>query len=91
MKIDSSYKTASASTSPAKPRETPAPSPDSAEVHLSAAAARLSAGESAPVDRARVSAIKKAIADGSFKINTGAIADSLIDTARELIASRRQG
>lgn len=61
------------------------------EVRLSALAGQLQAGENQPpVDAARVAEIRQAIADGRFKVDTGAIADSLISTARELLAGQRQ-
>lgn len=43
-----------------------------------------------PFDEARVAAIKLAIAEGKFQINTRAIADRLIDTAREMVAAQRR-
>jgi negative regulator of flagellin synthesis FlgM len=38
-----------------------------------------------PVNSARIQEIKQAISEGRFKINPDAIADSLIDTAKDLI------
>ncbi len=43
-----------------------------------------------PFDAGRVSEIKQAISEGRFTINTGAIADRLIASARELVDSQRQ-
>lgn len=62
-----------------------------AEVQISSASAQLTkAGEGAPVDSARIAEIKQAIAEGRFKINAGAIADGLIDTARSLLQAQRR-
>jgi len=41
-----------------------------------------------PVDRVRIQEIKQAIAEGRFSINAGAIADKLIDSAREILKTR---
>lgn len=43
----------------------------------------------APIDNARVEAIKQAISEGRFKINYDAIADGLIATAKDLVMERR--
>lgn len=62
-----------------------------AEVQISTASAQLSkSGSDAPIDSARIAEIKAAIAEGRFKINAGAIADGLIDTARSLLQSQRK-
>jgi len=45
---------------------------------------------SAPVDQGRIAEIKAAIAEGRFRINPDAIADSLIRTAQEMIAVQRR-
>lgn len=92
MKIDSSYKPSIAGSVPQSGRkatESSAPA-DSAEVRLSATAAQLaSADNGPPMNIDRIAEIKQAITEGRFKINAGAIADSLIATARELVDSRR--
>ena len=90
MKIDSNFKPTPISGKTASPtRSTPARTSDSAEVHLSEAG-RMASDETGGVDAARVAEIKQAISEGRFKINTGAIADSLLATARDMIVSRRQ-
>lgn len=94
MKIDNTIKPAVASGSDrVAPRpnaaKTAAGSPE--DVKLSALAAQLQATEGqASVDSARVEEIKQAIAEGRFPINAGAIAERLIDSARELIDSQRR-
>ena len=40
------------------------------------------------VDSARVAEIRQAIAEGRFKVNPDAVADHLLQTARELLRSR---
>jgi negative regulator of flagellin synthesis FlgM len=44
-----------------------------------------SAGEPAPVDRERVDAIRKALADGSYEIDSARVAAKLLRLDRELI------
>lgn len=94
MKIDNSIKPTSAPPSNrVRPQQrTEAGSPAASdEVKLSPLAGELQAGDSRPpVDSARVAEIKQAIAEGRFSINAGAIADRLIDTARELVSSQRR-
>ena len=46
-------------------------------------------GNIAPIDSARVEAIKQAISEGRFKINPEAIADGLIASAKELVSEQR--
>jgi negative regulator of flagellin synthesis FlgM len=55
-------------------------------VQLSAPTA---SGNAAPMDSARVDAIKQAISEGRFKINPEAIADGLIASAKELVMEQR--
>ncbi len=102
MKIDSFTKPlTSANTKESKPR-TAAPAgtntaqqsqaaQDSVRLTSSAQLQALdSKMESVPVvDAAKVEAIKQAIAEGRFAINAGAIADSLIATAKELVFSQK--
>lgn len=95
MKIDSSIKPASTPPSnrikSQQRAENGSASAASDEVRLSSLAGELQAGEAQPpVDSGRVAEIKRAIAEGRFSINAGAIADRLIDSARELVASRRE-
>lgn len=61
------------------------------DVQLSSLASQLSAAEDQQAfDAVRVSEIKQAISEGRFTINTGAIAERLIASARELVHSRGQ-
>lgn len=46
-------------------------------------------GNTAPLDSARIEAIKQAISEGRFKINPDAIADGLIASAKELVSEQR--
>jgi negative regulator of flagellin synthesis FlgM len=72
------------SESPAKPQ-----APPSTEVALSPAATGLaSAGTEATFDARKVEEIAKAIRDGSFTIDAGAIADKLIVNAQELLGRK---
>ena len=59
----------------------------SAQVELSSAAQMLSGvgASTAEFDAEKVARISQAIADGSFKVDAGAIADKLIANAQELL------
>ncbi len=48
----------------------------------------LAASGSADIDTAHVESIKQAIRDGSLKIDSGKIADGVLNTARELLQSK---
>lgn len=98
MKIDNSTKPVAGSNvsetrgrSAGKTAASAQPS-SGANVRLSGLSAQLqTSGDTPTFDAARVSQIKQAIADGNFQINTGAIADRLISSARELVNSQRRG
>lgn len=60
------------------------PAATDADVTLSAASSSLAASTSDAASTARVQEIRQAIAEGRFQINAGAIADGLIESAREL-------
>ena len=67
---------------------TAAPGGESAKVELSSTATTMLAGTpaaSADFDAEKVARISQSIADGSFKIDAGAIADKLILTAEEVL------
>lgn len=95
VKIDSNFKPlGSGGVSGNRPKADTAgarTSGPAAEVQISAASAQLAGASSgAPVDGARIAEIKLAISEGRFKINAEAIADGLIDTARDLLQSQRK-
>lgn len=90
MKIDSStFKAAPLPNTPAAPKPV-APQLAIDAVNLSEVGQIAQSGGRPPVDSARIQEIKNAIAQGRFQINPEAIADGLIETARELINSQRQ-
>lgn len=92
MKIETQYKPPPIAGKTANTPKTASATPSqSAEVRLSEAAAQLAAADdSAPMDLERIEEIKQAITEGRFKINAEAIADGLIATSRQLIASQGQ-
>jgi negative regulator of flagellin synthesis FlgM len=99
MKIDGSIKSTNTSTAGAGGARSSgkgAPSKPSsgggASVKLSPLSAQMQAIESGMagtpvVNSARVAEIRQAIADGRFKVNANAVADHLLQTARELMKS----
>lgn len=65
----------------------------SASINLSELSSQMHALETglakgAEFDRARVDSIKSAIQRGEFTVNAGAVADSMIASARESLATR---
>lgn len=93
MKIESAYSKPSLTSVAARTsgQTVSAQTPESAAVNLSAVASALQGNENPPVNAARIQEIKLAIAQGHFKINPEAIADGLLDAARDLINSQRRG
>lgn len=102
MKVDSSIKPlTSTSVKESKPRTpTPAGANAAQQSQTSQESVRLTSSsqlqamgsklENVPVvDAAKVEAIKQAIAEGRFTINPGAIADSLIATAKDLVRNQK--
>ena len=90
MKIDSTTSTSASAFTEVRHRTSVSQPATSAatEVHLSELAGQLqSPGEASTFDASRVSEIKQAIAVGRFTINSEAIADRLIASASELVAS----
>lgn len=92
MKIDNTYKSTTATIAPRAQPKSPAESASTAAeaVSLSPLAGSLQSNEKPPLNAARIQEIKDAIAQGRFKINPEAIADRLIDTARDLVNTQRR-
>ena len=91
MKINSTLTPTPAATNNRQPAARASTAqPNSESVSLSALAGSLHAQEKPPVNMARIQEIKDAISQGRFKINPEAIADSLIDTARDLVNGQRK-
>jgi negative regulator of flagellin synthesis FlgM len=76
------------SQAPAAPATAiPTTADPSATIALSSSASSLLSNDATPeFDSAKVDRISKAIEDGSFKIDPGAIADKLIANAHEVLA-----
>lgn len=99
MKIESTGKAiAPSAAGEARPRSPANPSTNVAsggeKVQLSSLSSSLQKAETAiaqapVVNKQRVEEIKQAIAKGEFKIDAGRIADGLIDSVREMLASQR--
>ncbi len=65
----------------------PAKADASAKIELSSTASTLlTGGTSAEFDAEKVARMSKAIDDGTFKVDAGAIADKLIANAQEVLA-----
>ena len=81
---------------PAKGKSSPLPSAQqtsSTSVSLGSTATQLNSMESGMmntpvVDSNKVAEIKQAISEGRFNVNSGVVADRLIETVHELIAGR---
>lgn len=92
MKIDNTpFKTPPLRTPPPppKPAESAQRTTDSASLSVNVATAAQNI-ENPPVNASRIQEIKEAISQGRFKINPEAIADGLIQTARDLVNSQRK-
>ncbi len=87
MKIDSSYKPTTPSVTPRAVTPQATPTATQEAVSFSPLAASMQAGDRPPVNSARILEIKQAISEGRFKINPEAIADRLIESARDLVSS----
>lgn len=86
MKIDSLNTTGSvpANAARTKPKGTPDTGTTRAASDDVTLSTTVAMGGGEPVNAARVQEIRQAIAEGRFQINAGAIADRLIESAREL-------
>lgn len=91
MKIDGSLKPPlTPATSTPQARNAPVNTSATGDaVSLSHLAGALSTNDRPPVNTGRIQEIKDAIAQGKFKINPEAIADRLLDTARDLVANQK--
>ena len=95
MKIDKSFQSVTTvSASDGRKHTDAAPTSNIKEesnVHLSSNASKLqnSSTDSSIANTARVQEIKQAISEGSFQINSKAVADQLIETVKELIQSQK--
>lgn len=86
MKIDSTYKpTGTPPPAQAATRQPATSTPAQEAVSLSLLAGSLRGMEQQPVNTARIQEIKQAISEGRFKINPEAIADRLLESARDLV------
>jgi negative regulator of flagellin synthesis FlgM len=91
MKIDSTYKPATTPMANRPIARSPeGASPNAESVSLSQLAGTLQGTEKPPVNAARIQEIKEAISQGRFKVNPEAIADRLIQSARDLLDSQRK-
>ncbi|WP_345812190.1 flagellar biosynthesis anti-sigma factor FlgM [Paraburkholderia sp. PREW-6R] len=86
---------ASTANTSAQTASTASPTPTSgsgdASVSLSGLSQHLrslAASGSADIDTAHVASIKQAIKDGTLKIDSGKIADGVLNTARDLLSSK---
>lgn len=81
-----------ATTAPSRPLGKPAGARPGdgapAEVQISEASTRL--GTEPAINETRVQEIRQALREGRLAINPGAIADRLLDSARELVAAQRR-
>lgn len=75
--------------------QTPATGNTGTSVHLGSTTAQLRSIESSIastslVDLNKVAEIKQAISEGRFQVNSGVVADRLIDTVRDLITASKR-
>lgn len=91
MKIEGLNSTTALSggAKPKAARSAPAEAPASPQESVQIGSAGVASAE-APLDTARVEAIRQAISEGRFQINPDAIAERLIQSARELVAAQRE-
>lgn len=98
MKINSSNSSLPLTPSTDAKVRTPAATPATtapAATETAASTVQLSSvgssasSSSAPVNAAKVAEIKKAISEGRFQVNSGAVADSLLKSVSDLISSQQ--
>jgi negative regulator of flagellin synthesis FlgM len=69
----------------------PAPAPtDTVRLSSQGQALASASGTGAVFDTKKVERIKSAIADGQFQVNADKVADSLLETVRDLLHSRKR-
>lgn len=91
MKIDTSTFSAASLRTGGSPAKTGNANRSGDAVSLSTAStAPLDSPQEPPVNAAKIQEIKDAIAQGRFEINPEAIADGLLETARDLVNSQRK-
>lgn len=90
MKIDANFKTLTPAPAGNTPKAANISARSSDAVSLSQAAGALQGNTKPPVDATRIQEIKDAITQGRFTINPEAIAEGLIETARDLVNSQRK-
>lgn len=100
MKIDKSTPPLPASqigdVAPRSTNAKPGNGTASTSVQLGTASAQLrslehSMANSPVVDAEKVKAIKQAISEGRFQVNSGVVADRLIDSVKEMISANKAG
>lgn len=100
MKInDVSKKVTDLPVTPGQPRSgrtvektettTPGSSTDNVSLSSQAQALAKASGSEAVFDAGKVEEIKAAIAGGSFRVDTGRVADGLIESVRELVGAQK--
>lgn len=82
-------------TARATGNKTSAPDNSGTSVHLGTTSAQLRSMESSIastplVDTHKVAEIKQAISEGRFQVNSGVVADRLIDSVRDLITASQR-
>jgi negative regulator of flagellin synthesis FlgM len=90
MKIDSTYKPSLTPTAPRAATRTQEAAATAESVSLSQLAGVMQGSDKPPVNAARIQEIKEAISQGRFKVNPEAIADGLLQSARNLLDAQRK-
>lgn len=80
---------------PAPAAHSPSGSGADTQVHLGGSSQHLhdmeaNAGGAALVNAAKVAEIRQAISEGRFRINSGVVADRLIETVKDLIKAQKR-